>query len=95
MRGFSKSSERPMVPLKTKFSVNTNAKNVVVKEASILQEIAFAKLLIGFSIYYSPFLATLFIEHYVSIINPFQILRSSSSMLLIFSDVDMFSSPKF
>jgi hypothetical protein len=62
MRGFSASSERPIVPLKTKFPVNRNAKNIVVKDATILQEIAFAKLLIGFSIYQSPFLATLFIE---------------------------------
>jgi hypothetical protein len=50
MRGFSASSERPIVPLKTKFPVNRNAKNIVVKDATILQEIAFAKLLIGFSI---------------------------------------------
>jgi len=51
MRGFSKSSENPIVPLKTKFPVKINTKNIVVKDATILHEIAFAKLLIGFSIY--------------------------------------------
>jgi hypothetical protein len=51
MRGFSKSSENPMVPLKIKFLVKINAKNIVVKDATILQEIAFATLLMGLSIY--------------------------------------------
>jgi len=40
-----------MVPLKTKFPVKINTKDMVVRDATILQEIAFAKLLIGFSIY--------------------------------------------
>jgi hypothetical protein len=51
MKDFRKSSENPMMPLKTKFPVKINTKNIVVREATILQEIAFAKLLIGFSIH--------------------------------------------
>ena len=70
MRGFNTSSANPIVPLKTRFPVKINTKNIVVKDATILQETAFAKLLIGFSI--SNLLCrTLSIGQCVSIINPF------------------------
>jgi hypothetical protein len=63
MRVFRKSSRKPTLLLKTKFPVNMKTKSIVVKVATILQEIAFTKLLIGFSIYDYFLLATLFVEY--------------------------------
>jgi len=64
-----KSSRKPTLPLKTRFPVYTNTKSIVVKVATILQEIAFNRLLMGFSILYIPLLVPLLIEQGINIIN--------------------------
>jgi hypothetical protein len=47
---FNTSSVIPTIVLKVKSLLKTNTKNIVVKVATILQEIAFIRLLRGFSI---------------------------------------------
>lgn len=47
---FVKNSARPTPPLITRFLVNANTRSIVVKVATILQEIAFAILLTCVSI---------------------------------------------
>jgi len=49
--------------------VNTNTKNIVVRVATILQEIAFNRLLIGFSTHKHSFSVKHFIKHHRNVIN--------------------------
>jgi len=51
MMVFVMSSVEPMLTLMTRFPVKMNAKSIVVKVATTRQEMAFIKLLMGFSIW--------------------------------------------
>jgi len=71
----------PTIVPKVKSLLNRTTKDIVVRVATILQEIALNRLLTGVSICTYSFFVLFFIEHCVSVINLFTSIKPAKKSI--------------